>query len=587
MNSLNAAKHAVAVCLMWVLGPALFAQRFEGVTVDYPDAISTSAGGINDAGDLVGNVTTRDRKAHGFLLRDGRFTLIDYPDASSTGVATLNNKGDIIGFYVDSTGKERGFVLSGGRFALIEYPGADMTRPIGINNRGDIVGMFWNRTGDTKHRGFVYTQGKWVLVEYPSPNMSCLFRINDAGDAIGHWQDADGIRHGLLWSGGKMTSFDIPGARQTMIDSGGIAANGTIAGAYRDARGKARGFLLRSGEVTRLEVPGAKHTILRNINSHGDLVGNYEDLDGISHGFRMRSARALTEVLRVDDDGADCPGGTKTIQEAVERATAGATILVCPGTYRGAVEIKGRSKDALRLIAMGREGEVVVEGDYSQNAGFVLEDVNNVLLRGFTVRYFGDQATTAERWGWGSNIRLLKAHYNTIEANQLSDSDMVGIEVTDSAHNVIQSNTVHITNPDLANCGVHIGGRGSEANFVHANLIVGNNMAGIMLSGAGAGNVIGDNTILSNGRYGITNGNTEGTRIEGNRVSYNRGPWGKTPWSGQAGAGINVESSTKVRVVDNRLRNNTGLDIRWDAKGENEFEANACSTATATELCSK
>src|SRR5437870_2511533 len=37
-------------------------------------------------------------------------------------------------------------------------------------------------------------------------------------------------------------------------------------------------------------------------------------------------------VILVDDDGAQCPGAVRTIQEAVATASAGATIVVCQGT---------------------------------------------------------------------------------------------------------------------------------------------------------------------------------------------------------------------------------------------------------------
>ncbi|MEK7404824.1 MAG: right-handed parallel beta-helix repeat-containing protein [Acidobacteriota bacterium] len=579
----------IATSLALIFAPGAIAGRYSITTIDYPGAAATFVFSINDAGDMVGRYTTPDQKIRGFLLRRGEFTTVEFPGAVRTGLVGITRAGDIGGYYEAADGREHGFILSGGRFTAIpDFPGAEMTRPVGINAKGEMVGMYWNRTGDTLHRGFVYSGGRFISVEYPEPNlMSCLFHINDESDAIGHWQDTAGIRHGLLWSKGKLTSFDLPGASQTMIDSGTITPAGDIAGPYRDLRGKAKGFLLSKGTVTRLEVPGARQTIVADVNRLGELVGNYTDAGGVTHGLLMRPAPAVPLVLTVDDDGADCPGGLRTIQEAVERAPAGATILVCPGTYRHTVQIKGHAKDGLRLIAAGQEGEVVLEGDYTEPNGFLLEDVNNVLLRGFTVKDFGNKPTTAAQWGAGNNIHLRNAHYNTIEYNQVVDGDMMGIMLSDSGNNTVRNNVAYVTHADLANCGIHVGGGKSANNFISQNLAFGNNVAGIMLSGAGPDNVVSDNTVLSNGRYGITNQSAEGTRIEGNRVSYNRGVWGATPWGKDPGIGIDVQNSNKVTAFDNRVRNNSGVDLNWDGKGENKFDANACDKSTPAGACAR
>ncbi len=58
------------------------------------------------------------------------------------------------------------------------------------------------------------------------------------------------------------------------------------------------------------------------------------------------TAMAKGQPLMVDDDGVECPGAYPTIEAALSAAVDGDTILVCPGSYAGAlvdksVEIKG------------------------------------------------------------------------------------------------------------------------------------------------------------------------------------------------------------------------------------------------------
>jgi len=75
----------------------------------------------------------------------------------------------------------------------------------------------------------------------------------------------------------------------------------------------------------------------------------------------------------------------------------------------------------------------VLRGDYTERSGFVLENVDNVLIRGFTVRDFGDKPVTAAEWGSGSLVYLQNAHYNRIEQNRLVNGDQSGILLADSA----------------------------------------------------------------------------------------------------------------------------------------------------------
>ncbi|MCA1555644.1 MAG: hypothetical protein LC747_03040, partial [Acidobacteria bacterium] len=124
----------------------------------------------------------------------------------------------------------------------------------------------------------------------------------------------------------------------------------------------------------------------------------------------------------MDNDFADCPNaGFNSIQAAVAAASAGDTILVCPGNYYGRVLISGHAKDGISVIANGRQDEVVLQRDpaqppSTQRNGFQLQGVDRVLIRGFTVRDFGDiRSVPPGVSGVGNNILLLNAHNNTIQ----------------------------------------------------------------------------------------------------------------------------------------------------------------------------
>ncbi len=585
---------AVSLALIFTPGGLAVVQDF--TTIDYPGATHTHAMGINDAGDVVGGYHTtanmNGMPSHGFLLSGGKFTQIDYPDATNTWVTGINSQGTMVGIYRDAGGKHHGFVLSKGTFTSLDYPGSDMTMAYAINSAGDIVGAVG------RGQGFLLKGGVWTVLDYrpqASSNVGTVgIGINDAGMMVGEW-DTRGTQHGVVYNISKQTftQIDYGGGGSTEVT--GINNAGDIVGTYIDAISSSRlnhGFLLKDGRFTAFDLPIANNTGPMGINASGQIVGTYT-IRGVSpltsRGFvaRVTPDGPAGPVLTVDDDGMECPGALRTIQEAVAKAPAGATILVCPGTYWGTVNISGPEKIGLKLIATGRANEVVLQGDYSERDGFHLENVTNVLIRGFTVRDFGIKPTTATDWGDGNQIYLENADYNTIEQNRLYNGDMMGIMLKDSGNNTIQNNMAWV-NVGSTNCGIHVTGSKSLNNLIILNLTMGNKMAGIMLANAGPRNMVSDNIAIGNGRDGITNTGSDGTLIEGNRASYNSGPTGNSPFPAEArnvGRGITVATSTGVFVFDNRVRSNSGMDINWDGNGDNRIDANACDKSNPAAAC--
>jgi parallel beta-helix repeat protein len=584
---MNKLLSALTVALALGLAPAAAADNF--TTIDYPGATSTIARGVNDSGAIVGYYTAAG-VTRGFLLSGGKFTPIEYPEARWTTVYGINSRGDVVGQYPDSGNSTRSFLLSQGRFTPVDFPGSEFTGIHAINSAGVMTGHF--RMPGKLMQAPVLRDGAWSIVDYrpdaPSNTMNCYYGINDAGAMAGHW-GTRGTTHGVIHRDGKFTQLDYGGGGY--LEALGINNAGDVVGDFRDGAQVLHGYLLRNGRFTPIDVPDARETVAYSINSAGDIVGRYLDAKGVQHGFVTRFVPpAPPQVLTVDDNGLDCPGALRTIQEAVTQATPGSTIRVCPGTYRGTVKIVGQAKDGLKLIATGGEDEVVLQGDYTEPDGFHLEDVNGVTIRGFTVRDFGNQATTATQWGNGGDIYLKNANYSTIESNRIMNGDMVGIWLTDSGNNLLQNNFILMEKAAFANCGIHMGEAKSVNNLIRQNYVAGAKMAGIMISGAGAGNMISENSLTNNGRFGITNGSTPGTRIEGNRASYNRGPWGTSPYAPEVagkGIGINIQGSTNVTVFDNRARANSGVDLNWDGTGTNVFEANACDTSTPAGACGR
>jgi parallel beta-helix repeat protein len=290
-----------------------------------------------------------------------------------------------------------------------------------------------------------------------------------------------------------------------------------------------------------------------------------------------------SKVLVVDNDLADCPNADfTTIQAAVTAAEPGTTILVCAGTYVEWVVIQ---KNELRLLAKGKPGEVVLDGQNAvgaactpgspapvQCAGFELRNAHGNLIQGFLVRRY---------WETGIWLRMGSSG-NTIRKNVTTESPHHdGIQVVGSNDNVIEHNTA-IDNLDPSACGINVGA-GSQRNVVRHNLLV-NNEWGIQTAGPTTlDNEIFHNEALRNRGNGIRNvGLASGTIIEGNRAFRN----GLTPGpnTGAFASGIHIGSGARIVVSRNHAFDNLFFDLRNTA-GVATFENNHCRTSFPPGLC--
>src|SRR6266852_156538 len=86
------------------LGPATvaLAQQYNFTMIDYPNAITTFAGGINASGQVAGTYADAIGN-HGFFLdSDGMsFTSFDFPGVTDTGATGINASGQVVGTYAD------------------------------------------------------------------------------------------------------------------------------------------------------------------------------------------------------------------------------------------------------------------------------------------------------------------------------------------------------------------------------------------------------------------------------------------------------------------------------------------------------
>lgn len=286
----------------------------------------------------------------------------------------------------------------------------------------------------------------------------------------------------------------------------------------------------------------------------------------VSLVFAAAASRAGTNVLVVDDDGADCPDADfTTIQGAVTAAAPGDKVLVCAGTYHERVLI---TTNELTLEAKGMPGEVIVDADLVPGNAITISGASGVTIEGFTVRE-----------GHDNDIFLLNANGNTIRKNVLTAAVHDPIDLVNSDDNLIEHN-LSIDNLAANACGVNLAA-GSDRNTVRHNTLV-NNEWGIQIAGS-ADNVIFHNEARGNRGNGIRNvANSSRTLIDGNRAFGN----GFAPGAltGTTNAGIRIASGTGVVVTQNHAFDNTTVDLRSEVAAAT-FDNNHCNTSSPPGLC--
>ena len=264
-------------------GPAQ-TPSYTFTTIDFPNAISTAARGINDGGQIVGYFSDSSG-THAFLLSDGIFISIDYPSASSTQGRGINSAGEIVGYFTDSVGTHGFFRDTGGNFSpAIDAPGATKfgTFALGINDvSSQIVGDFFVATG--QQQGFLDSGGSFTTIDVPGiMHSTAATGINNRSQIIGY----SDMKDGFLDTGGSFETIDVPDSNYTFPF--GINGAGQIVGFFGvilcEPKKPTHGFLFSGGSFNTIDVPGATQTCAYGINSTGHIVGLFSDTVG-THGF--------------------------------------------------------------------------------------------------------------------------------------------------------------------------------------------------------------------------------------------------------------------------------------------------------------
>ncbi len=164
-------------------------------------------------------------------------------------------------------------------FETIDVPGVEFLQLSASSDFEDYAGSTRSADGE-KMVGFTLIDGVFTTYDFPGAQNTYFYALGNNGDAAGHYEDSDGLFHGVVLRDGELERYDFPGAVETEL--WGISdATGALTGNFIDASGVRRGF---SGDEI-IEVPGALETYADFVNTSGGMVGSYVDADGMYHPY--------------------------------------------------------------------------------------------------------------------------------------------------------------------------------------------------------------------------------------------------------------------------------------------------------------
>lgn len=321
---------------------------------------SSFGNAINDYGRVVGDsflpgnpMAYGGFARHGFLY-NGSFktdlgSLGGMFGSSATG---MNNSGQIVGQADLPDGRLRGFFYNSGVLQEIPTPASDYTVAYAINNNGLIVGSMIP-LGSTSQNAFTYdTQPFGPHPQFPQfpqfkdigtlgGNFAQAISVNDSGWIVGESSlpgpPDSGSLHAFLYQGSMMDLGTLPGDEYSSASH--INALGQVVGWSAPADfATYRGFLWSNGLMQDLNtlIPansGWQISFASGINDFGQIVG-VGVRNGQSHAVLLIAPAFSIGVLADLVQSFDLPQGIKNsllmkLQNAIGSANAGDLADAC------------------------------------------------------------------------------------------------------------------------------------------------------------------------------------------------------------------------------------------------------------------
>ncbi len=231
--------------------------------------------------------------------------------------------------------------------------------------------------------------------------------INNLGVIAGDYVDKNGIQHGMILNGKKLTSVDRKNctANHTLsaISFYGINNKNTVVGWCQDSvTGVNDAFSYSKGKFVTISPPGATSTQAQGINDKGQFVGTYLDSSGMEHGFLLSGGQYTT---------LDVPNGyTNSDAWAINNKGLITIFAVNSGGSYDSFLFNGKTYTEID-VPKAAQNFVTAIDNFGDRVYTILDSSNNIqgaffLNKGGTYFVFNDPKGTTNTQAYGLNDKL-------------------------------------------------------------------------------------------------------------------------------------------------------------------------------------
>ncbi|HXF12473.1 MAG TPA: hypothetical protein VN517_04935 [Terriglobales bacterium] len=188
----------------------------------------------------------------------------------------------------------------------INAPAGTKPTPTDLNDNGAVAGLLGTGSGaNFRIKGFFQSGGKFTSFNFPGARDTVPMDLTKSGVIVGSFDTTTGNgQRAFKLQNGVFRQVTIPGFPDAPAIATGVNELGDIAGQF-NGNGSDFGFLLHNGKLTILSFSGAAGgTFPTSINNSGVIVGFYHltEEGDVDHGF-MWKAGVFTN-LRTPSGGA-------------------------------------------------------------------------------------------------------------------------------------------------------------------------------------------------------------------------------------------------------------------------------------------